>query len=75
MDNHPILLICMAFAGGAGITHGIWLRIARQRQKAIDAWHNLNLTATGNFIQAPRDAHVTTSNKMQQRVTVGAEDE
>lgn len=75
MDNHPILLILVAFTGGAGITHIIWARIARRRQRAIDAWHNLDLTATGSFIQALSEGRVTESNKVQQRVTVRSEDE
>jgi hypothetical protein len=75
VDNHPILLILAGFVGGSGLTTAIWSRVARRRRKAIDAWHNLNHSATGSFVHALSQGRVTTSNKVQQRVTVGAEDE
>lgn len=75
MDNHPILLILGGFVAGAGFTQAIWSRAARRQRKAVHAWHNLNHTATGSFVHALCQGPVTQSNKVQQRVTVGAEDE
>lgn len=75
MDNHPILLIIVAFFGGAGTTHVIWSRIAHRRRRAVNAWHNLNHSATGSFVEALSQGRVTQRNKVQQRVTVGSEDE
>lgn len=69
------VLACMAvaFAAGARITHRVWSHRAHQRMKAVSAWHALRTDSPGRFITTAPG--VTGSNKVQQRVTVRAEDE
>lgn len=79
MDNHPILLNLLAALGGlgagAGITNIVWHYVARRREKTITAWAHMHFDDTGTFTQALSEDSVTRRNKVQQRVTVGAEHE
>lgn len=75
--QHPILFVlaCMvvAFAAGAHITHQVWAYVAHRQMKLVNAWHAMRNDSPDRFIIA--GPGVTESNKVQQRVTVRAEDE
>lgn len=74
MDNHPILSFLAVLAFSFVVV--LWSRasVAYHRRRAAETWHRLDLRAqdSGSFSEA---LGVTPRNKVQQRVTVGAEDE